>query len=91
MQGDGQIILNITELSWEFIITVVGSYFVGMKNEIYENKPEGDTIQMIHADVLKMPHIRSPDQKRIYSRDSQTVPDEFKERRGRTDGKEEGC
>ena len=31
MQGDGKIIKNITELSWEFIITVVGSYFVGME------------------------------------------------------------
>ena len=40
----------------------MGFYFVGMKNEIYENKPEGDTIQMIHADVPDMPHVRSPDQ-----------------------------
>jgi len=69
----------------------MGFYFAGTKNERNKNEPEGDTIQMIHADVLKMPHIRSPDQKRIYSRDSQPVPDEFKERRGRTDGKEEGC
>ena len=49
-------------ITWEFITTVMGFYFAGTKNERNKNEPEGDTIQMIHADVPDMPHVRSPDQ-----------------------------